>query len=297
MSFRQIGTKSFTVGESPRWHEGQQRLWFTDVPEQKLNIYDPASETFEELYIGKNVSGFSFNRDGRIVCATHTGVYLADAQGNLELLAEEQDGHYLKCNDCTADARGRFLFGTSFYDPGLNQGDLGNLYVMDTNREIRKVDEGIVHSNGMAFSPDGRLFYYTDCAARTIYVYDYDIAEGVPKNRRVFVKVPEYEGIPDGLSVDAQGYVWSAQWYGGVVVRYRPDGEKDFIMRTPAQQTSALAFGGADLCDIFVTSASRWARLDAAPIRYEYDVLSPGGGLYCFHYNIAGCGTCFADIP
>ena len=189
MSFKKIGEKQFTVGESPRWNDKQNKLWFTDVPEQKLNIYDPKTEEFEELFIGKNVSGFSFNEDGRIVCATHTGVYIADTQGNIELIAEELDGHYLKCNDCIADPAGRFIFGTSFYDPGLNQGDLGNLYVMDHDRTIRKIDDGIVHSNGMGFAPDGKHFYYTDCAARIIYVYDYDLAEGTVSNKRVFRKV------------------------------------------------------------------------------------------------------------
>ncbi|HHU02660.1 MAG TPA: SMP-30/gluconolactonase/LRE family protein [Christensenellaceae bacterium] len=296
MSFERVGNKSFSVGESPRWHCEQKKLWFTDVPEQKLNVYDPLCDEFAELFIGKNVSGFCFNKDGRIVCATHTGVYLADKDGRVELVAKAKDGHYLKCNDCTADAKGRFLFGTSFYDPGINHGDLGNLYVMNCDRSIIKVDDGIIHSNGMAFSPDQKLFYYTDCAARKIYVYDYDLESGIPKNRREFVNIPRYEGIPDGMAVDAEGYVWSAQWYGGVVVRYKPDGNIDFVMRTPAQQTSAIAFGGDDLCDIYVTSAQRWAYLDDIPINYEYDVLPPGGGLYRFNYGIKGTSVHFADI-
>jgi sugar lactone lactonase YvrE len=296
MSYERIGDRVFTVGESPRWNKREKKLWFTDIPEQKLVVYDPETGDFRDVPIGKNVSGFCFNEDGRLVCATHTGVYMADKLGNTELIAEEKDGHYLKCNDCTADPAGRFIFGTSFYDPGLNQGDKGNLYIMDCDRSIRMLDSGIVHSNGMAFSPDGALLYYTDCAARTIYVYDYDTQKGMVKNRRVFVKVPRYEGLPDGMAVDVEGFVWSAQWYGGVVVRYAPDGSVDFVMRTPAQQTSALSFGGEDMTDIYVTSASRWAYLDDIPTNYEYDVLPPGGGLYKFNYGIAGIEVGFTNI-
>lgn len=228
--------------------------------------------------------------------ATHQGVYFADNQGKLELIAEETEGHYLKCNDCIADAKGRFIFGTSFYDPGMNHGDLGNLYSMDSKRNIRLLDSGIKHSNGLAFSPDQKLLYYTDCAARIIYVYDYDLEHGDISNKRIFVKVPRYEGLPDGMAVDSQGFVWSAQWYGGAVIRYKPDGSVDFVMRTPGQQTSALAFGGEGLEDIFVTSASHWAYLEDAPTNYEYDVLSPGGNLYCFNYGVKGLECNFADI-
>ena len=296
MSYTCINHEPFAVGESPRWNEKQQILMFTDVPMQKLHIFDPKTGSFSELPAGKNVSGFCFNKDGRIVCATHTGLYLLNMQGDLEFIANEAEGNFLKCNDCTADAYGRFIFGTSFYDPGLRHGDRGNLYVMDPDRTIRKVDEGFVHANGMAFSPDGKLFYFTDCAARTIYVYEYDLKKGVPEHRKVFAKIPLYQGIPDGMAVDRDGYVWSAQWYGGVLVRYDPAGNVDFVIRTPAQQTSALAFGGSDLCDIYVTSAGRWAYLEDTPTHYEYDVLEPGGGLYKFNYGIAGCGTKYADI-
>lgn len=296
MSFKIVSEKKFTVGESPRWNYEDHTLWFTDVPEQKLISFDPKTEKFSELKLYKNISGFSFNADGRIICATHNGVYIANRDGDMELIAEEFEGEYLKCNDCTADAKGRFLFGTSFYDPGFNQGALGSLYIMDTDRSIKRVDTGIRHSNGIGFSPNGDILYFTDCASRIIYAYDYDLNTGNISNKRIFVKVPPYEGIPDGLAVDSYGYVWSAQWYGGVVIRYTPEGEKDFIMRTPGQQTSSLTFGGDGLMDIYVTSASRWAYLDDTPINYEYEVLPPGGELYCFNYQIPGYKIPYAKI-
>lgn len=150
------------------------------------------------------------------------------------------------------------------------------------------LDDGFKLANGLDFSPDGRTLYFADSAERRIYAYDYDVATGIPKNRRVFADVPIERGLPDGLSVDSEGFVGSAEWYGGRVVRHDPDGKLERTILTPAKQTSSLTFGGPDLTSIFVTSASK---SEATPIMPQgYDPLNGnfGGALYRIISEVVG---------
>lgn len=140
----------------------------------------------------------------------------------------------------------------------------------------------------MGFSPDLKTFYSTDSALRLIYAYDYDVQSGKLCNRRVFVKVPNEEGIPDGLTVDAAGFIWSAQWYGSSVVRYDPEGKLERRINTPAKQTSSLMFGGPDLTDIFITSAGRPDRSPLMPPDFDPDSGYMGGQLYRINLGIKG---------
>jgi sugar lactone lactonase YvrE len=148
-------------------------------------------------------------------------------------------------NDCTADSRGRLYSGTTYFDAAADY-KLGYLLRVDNAGKTSILDEGFHLSNGLAFSPDDRTLYFTDSIARRIYAYDYDLATGNIRNRRVLVDVPRTEGVPDGLAVDSEGFLWSAQWYGSSIVRYDPDGKVERRIATPAKQTSCCAFGGAD---------------------------------------------------
>ena len=107
----------------------------------------------------------------------------------------------------------------------------------------------------MGFTPDRKGMYYTDSTARKIYLFDYDSDSGAMANQRVFVETPEGEGIPDGMTVDSEGFVWSARWDASCVVRYTPDGEEEQRIIFPARKVSSVTFGGADLQDMYVTTA------------------------------------------
>jgi sugar lactone lactonase YvrE len=131
----------------------------------------------------------------------------------------------------------------------------GALYRLDPNGNYREVISGVGISNGLGWSPDNRLMYYTDSRKRTIWVYDFDFESGAISNQQIFVTTPQ-EYIPDGLTVDAEGYVWSAKWDGWKVVRYAPDGSVDIEVELPVQRPTSCIFGGSDLTDIFITSAS-----------------------------------------
>jgi sugar lactone lactonase YvrE len=117
------------------------------------------------------------------------------------------------------------------------------------------MERNIGISNGLGWSPDDRLMYFTDTLARTIYVYDFDVDEGVIRNRRVFAQSPDNMGVPDGLAVDSEGFVWSAQWDGWQVIRYSPKGTIDRIVSLPVPRPTSCTFGGPDLSTLYVTSA------------------------------------------
>jgi D-xylonolactonase len=97
--------------------------------------------------------------------------------------------------------------------------------------------------------------YYVDSPKREVYLFDYDQATGAITNQRVFVTTPEGEGVPDGMTVDAEGYVWVAKWDGGCLVRYAPHGDEDRRIKFPAKKVSSAIFGGEDYADMYVTTA------------------------------------------
>ena len=243
-------------GEGPLWDQDSQTLYWTDQTGQKFYRYRPASAKSDLVHEGLEISGFAINRPGGFLTTNSRGIWLWDGQTDPVLIADEVQGVKCQMNDCIADPVGRLFSGSYFYDPGKPY-PLGQLMRVDTDRTVHIVDEGIHLSNGLGFSPDEKTLYFTDSAARTIYAYDYDRSTGNVSRRRILVKVPIEEGLPDGLTVDAEGFVWSAQWYGGCIVRYDPDGKEERRLEAPAKQVSSLIFGGESLTDIFITSADR----------------------------------------
>jgi D-xylonolactonase len=164
----------------------------------------------------------------------------------------------------------------------------GKLYLISPDGSAEVVADGIELSNGLGFSPDNRTLYYTDSSARRIYAYDADAASGKLSNRRVFVQVPTEEGIPDGLTVDADGYVWSAQWYGAQIVRYDEDGKVERRIGLPVTQVSSCQFGGPDLTDLYVTTAGNSWEGPYAPPGYDFKAGNIGGPLYRVRLDIQG---------
>jgi len=141
----------------------------------------------------------------------------------------------------------------------INQQDFhapdGCLYRLDPDLSIHKLDDGYAVANGIGFSPDGETVYVTDMFHGKLLAYDYDLATGTVSNRRTFAEVPSEAGLPDGLIVDAAGYVWSAHWAGSRVTRYAPDGSVDREIRLPVCNVTCIGFGGAKLNDLYVTTA------------------------------------------
>jgi sugar lactone lactonase YvrE len=179
-------------------------------------------------------------------------------------------------NDCKCDRQGRLWTGSA--DRG-EKDPTGNLYVIDAGLGVRKVDSGIICSNGPAFSPDGKISYFCDSYARRIFRYDVDPGSGEVGPRRAFATVPDDAGYPDGMTVDSEGFLWNAHWDGWRVTRYAPDGRIDRAIKLPVPRPTAPAFGGEDLKTLYITSASGGlsdAQLKEAPLSGSLFACEPG---------------------
>ena len=268
------------VGEGPIWDQDTQTLLWTDIQTGRLFRYNPATGENETIHRGHNVGGFAVNRQGGLLQCIWDGVVLWNSDNDwVRLYGETHEGEPLQFNDISADPAGRVYAG-SFPDDRL-----GKLYRFDPDGSVTIVEEGVGCSNGIGYSPDHTTMYYTDSAKRTIYAYDYDQATGNISNRRDHIELADTEGVPDGMTVDADGYIWSAIWFGGCIIRFDPDGREVRRIHLPAFQTSSVMFGGSDLTDIYVTTADSPGVPggDMDPAGYDWDAYKNayrGGGLF-----------------
>jgi len=247
-----IADYACTTGEGPLWHPDEQCVYWVDIPKGRLFRYTPATGQHGQCFESHDaIGGFTIQEDGALLLFMARGAVQLWRDGELTPVIDDiPDEVTTRFNDVIADPEGRVFCGTM-----PTQSRLGRLYRLDPDRRLTKLLDGIGVSNGMGFTPDLKHLYYTDSPTRNIYRFDYDRATGNIANRRVFVQTPDGEGVPDGLTVDAEGCVWSARWDGGVLVRYTPDGEEVLRIPFPARKVSSVTFGGPDYTDIYVTTA------------------------------------------
>jgi sugar lactone lactonase YvrE len=239
------------IGENPLWHPLERRLYWTDIPRGKLFRYEPATGKHEQCYSGPPVGGFTVQADGTLLLFMSRGAIAQWRDGHLTYIVEEiSDERESRFNDVISDPVGRVFCGTM---PTPTRP--GRLYRLDPDGVLHLLLEGIGVSNGMGFTLDRRRMYYTDSAARDIYLFDYDEETGALTNQRVWLHTPEGAGVPDGMTVDAEDYVWSARWDGSALYRYTPDGFEERRIEFPARKVSSVAFGGHDLSDLYITTA------------------------------------------
>ncbi|HWR17741.1 MAG TPA: SMP-30/gluconolactonase/LRE family protein [Terriglobales bacterium] len=274
-------------GEAPLWDATGQKLYWTDCVGRKFYSYDWRLKLKDVLLTDVEVNGCALDRSGDLVFSNNSGVWIWDRVGEPRLLASELGPVKLQLNDCIADPKGRFLAGSCFYDPSTKY-ELGKLFSLDGSGELQILDEGFRLANGLGFSVDGTTLYFSDSVARKVYAYSYDVATGKARGRRTFIQLDSTEGLPDGLTVDAEDHVWVAQWYGSCVVRYDPDGRPERKISVPAKQSSSVMFGGPGLTELFVTSAARSEPMPVMPSGYDANSGYFGGAL--FHCTVPVTG-------
>lgn len=261
------------VGENPLWHPDAGLVFFLDIPAGTVHAYSPVTGEHRPFSRGRVTGGMLLAEDGSLLLfqdgyASHLGL-----DGVQRVLAGGLCPGNDRFNDATADPEGRVFAGA--------MGGNGRLLRFDPDGRASEVLDGLGIPNGMGFTLDRKRMYFTDSLARRIFVFDYDPASGRLSNRRVFVEISEREGVPDGMTVDAEGYVWTAIWFGGRVKRFSPEGKLDREVHFPVTQTSAITFGGPDLTEIYVTTAATDAGDSLRPP--ACDPKAPrGGGLYGF---------------
>lgn len=286
---RIVADEETLCGESPLWDARTERLYWVDCLSARLFVYDWTANKHTVLLQGFDVNGVALNGKDGFVFVNNRGVWLWNNQASLppSPVASEVEGIPLQLNDCIADPRGRLLAGTCFYEP-YKPSELGHLVKVETDGSVTILDDGLRLANGLCFSFDSTILHLADSVERVIYAYDYDVSSGVASGKRIFVRIDNSAGLPDGITADAEGFVWVAEWYGGCIKRYDPDGKLERQIAVPAKQTSSLTFGGPDLRDIFITTAAKSEPMPVMPLEYDPHSGYFGGALFKTHTEIRG---------
>jgi len=273
--FERVLKADCQLGESPVWLADRGVLAFADITAQKIHHFDPISGAHRVDTVEEEVGCFAPAKGGGFVAGLRSGVWLLDDAGKKqrELGANPEDAATHRFNDGKVDPAGRYYAGTL---DELKAGGTAGLYRCD-RRGLAKLTNGIMTSNGVAFSPDGKTLYHSDTPRFVIWRWDYDPATGEAENQREFVRIEPTDtdrGRPDGATMDAEGCYWSAQYEGGRLHRYDPDGGLMAQYPLPARKVTMPAFGGEGLKTLFVTTAA--------------DEGKAGGDLYAFEPGVAG---------
>jgi L-arabinonolactonase len=242
-----------SLGEGPVWSVDDHALFWVDILKPALQCWYPETGHFHSWEMPSDIGSFAVRESGGFIVALRTGLAIFEPEdGELGPICDpEADKPFTRFNDGKCDRQGRFWVGTM--DEELpNQ--RGALYCLEFDYLCRKIRSDVGISNGLGWSPDNRVMYYTDSAKHTIYRSDFDLETGEITNEEIFARTPQ-EYVPDGLTVDAEGYVWSANWDGWKVIRYTPDGLVDLEVKLPVQRPTSCSFGGPGMTQLFITTA------------------------------------------
>jgi len=251
------------LGEGPVWHPDQETLFWVDIEGEKFHCISPESGEPQSFSVGQEVGCLALRHAGGLALGLGDGLGLWDFDtSTVEIVHNpEPDRIQARFNDGKVDRKGRFWAGT------LGEDDRSKLYRWDPDGSIHVIETGVRISNGIGWSPDDALMYYTDSPLGVIYVYDFDLENGSIENRREFTTVPPEHGVPDGLTVDSEGFVWSAHWDGWRISRYDPQGKIERVIYLPVQRPTSCTFGGVGLDKLFITSA--WTGLSESERREQ----------------------------
>jgi L-arabinonolactonase len=241
-----------TLGEGATWDEANGLFYWTDIEGKRLWRYDPRDERKVSFDMPERLACFALTADpDTLLLGLASRLAFFDLEtGRIETIREVEPDLPTRLNDGRCDRQGRFVFGTK-HDVA-NAEAIGGFYRLNADLTLERLPLGdCAISNSIAFSPDGSKMYYCDSPSREIRVCDYD---GF-KNDRVFVRLADPTGEPDGSIVDRDGGLWNAQWGGARVVRYAPDGRETARVDVPSAQPSCVAFGGPKLGTLYITSA------------------------------------------
>jgi sugar lactone lactonase YvrE len=242
------------LGEGPSWDPEGRRLIWVDITGGIVHRFDPASGEDERFEIGQPVGAAVPTSDGRLALAVSDGFSVLDpASGRSERIADvERDVVDTMMNDGKCDPAGRFWAGTK---DAKGSRPIGSLYRLGVDRLPVTILTGVTVSNGLGWSPDRTTMYYIDSPTHRIEAFDFDLDSGDVARRRTLVELPNDWGLPDGMTIDEEGSLWVAFWSGSAIRRFDPEGRVTLTVELSVSLVTSCAFGGADLSDLYVTSA------------------------------------------
>jgi sugar lactone lactonase YvrE len=271
------------LGECPIWSIADAALCFVDITGRAIHRYRPGDGSHARLPVAEDIGCIGLWPGGGFIAGMRTGVFRLDAEGRTveKLAANPEDHATSRFNDGRTDPRGRFLLGT-IDEP--KAGGNARLYRYD-RRGLTVLVDGLLTSNGLAFSCDGCTLYHADTPRFAVRRYTYDPATGALADPEPFVTLAPTDtdrGRPDGAAVDAEGCYWTALYEGGRIQRYAPDGRLLAEVAVPAHCPTMVAFGGPELRTLYITSARAGRPAD------EIARLPLSGALFALEVEVSG---------
>lgn len=270
------------LGEGPRWHMAEGRLYWVDIARRELHRFNPTDGSDEMRTFGQPVGCFAFRAGGGLLLAMKDGLALLDGWDEAPRPFGEQilrDKPDLRFNDGRTDPAGRFWVGSVNMAKSARD---ASLYRVEPDGRIDLIESGMLTCNGAAFNADGTAFRHADTPSHQLRGYDVDPKTGALSNRHILRRFPEGRGRPDGGSFDAEGCYWTALFDGSRVVRLSNEGEILNTVELPVSRPTMIAFGGRDLRTAYVTSA-RTGLSDEQLAEQPH-----AGAIFAFHTDVPG---------
>lgn len=259
--------KPAVLGEGPWWDAETQKLWWIDGLAEfgqgdDLHCYDPASGGDTRWHIGKHIGCAIPTKAGRVLMTLQDGIWSFNpANGEMEEISKlEREIENNRLNDGKCDSRGRLWFGSMSMTANQPEREFevtGSFYKLEQDGTVKKFFDGVGISNGLIWNEDETQIYYVDSTTQCIFAFDFDAEHGEISNRRIIIRVDESEGVPDGMTIDAEGKLWVAHFGGWKVSRFDPEtGECLTEIKLPCEQVTCCCFGGENLDELYITTAS-----------------------------------------
>jgi sugar lactone lactonase YvrE len=278
------------LGEGCLWDAVTGCLWWLDIARPTcIQCFNPATSEHKVWHSDVLLTAIARKVSGGFIVGGEDGVYTFDPDSHAvtPFCKPETDLPQNRMNDGAVDPQGRLWIGSMMQNIGPGGEDLGitadtgKLFRVDSPNQFQTMETGVGVSNGPCWSPDGKTFYFSDSKNQVIYAYDFHGDEGTLSNRRVLNSTKDH-GYPDGATVDAEGFIWSARWEGSCVLRIDPKGRIDRIIEVPATRVTCPVFGGKNLDTLFLTTSR--AHVDAKTLaRYPQQ-----GGVFACTPGVKG---------
>ena len=250
------------LGEGITWSVDQENLYWLDVviPSKLFQLHLPTNK-LSTFIMPEMISSISIRSKKDLIIASQYGVYNYNLTSNnfTRLIETEPLLKFNRSNDGASDIKGRFWFGTMQNNLDEEGQDIpitknsGSLYRLNTDLTLDKIESNLGIPNTFIWNPDNTKFYFTDSMEEIIYSYDFDKESGEITNKTNFATFDR--GIPDGSTMDSEGFVWNCRWGGSCVVRFDPLGRVDRVLEVPVENVTNCVFGGKDLKTLFITTA------------------------------------------
>ncbi|WAL58077.1 SMP-30/gluconolactonase/LRE family protein [Thermocoleostomius sinensis] len=267
------------LGECPLWDADRQLLYWVDILNHRVHEFNPSTGNDRFFEVGDVVGPIALAGEHRLIMAQRDHIAFLDTQSGqvLPILVVEADKPNNRFNDGKCDRQGRFWFNSMSEDE-----EQAALYRYDPDGSLHLMETGLTIGNGLDWSLDNTTFYHTDSKPHLIYAYDFDANSGSIDNRRVLIDLSHETFEPDGLVVDSEGCIWSAMWNGWCVIRFDPDGNEMMRVDVPVQRPTCCTFGGEELTNLYVTTAS--VGLSQQDIQKSVEA----GDLFCLKTDVSG---------